>query len=168
VNLPTMRMTLLHTPPFPAPLTRSLLLGALLALAGCASNPATPPAPEPAPAAEAAKPAEAPKPTPVRKAENELGRGVAAYENGDYKTAQQALQQALELGLATPQEQARAYKHLAFMACASRQTDNCKAHFRKALAAYPKLTLSRTEAGHPLWGPVFQQVKAEAASKKNK
>jgi Tfp pilus assembly protein PilF len=163
-----MRPTQLHAIPCrPAALslTRTLLLGAFLALAGCASKPVAPPAPELAPAAEPAKPVEAPKPAPVRKAENELGRGVAAYENGDYKTAQQALQQALELGLSTPQEQARAYKHLAFMACASRQTDSCKAHFRKALAAYPKLTLSRTEAGHPLWGPVFQQVKAEAGKK---
>lgn len=147
------------------------LLPALLLLAGCASQSTAPqPAAEPAPAAatapaEAPKPVEAPKSPAMRKAESELSKGLAAYENGDYKVAAQALQQALDQGLPNKIDQARAYKHLAFIACASRQVEPCKEHFRKALAAYPKLGLSKTEAGHPVWGPAFQQVKAESRKK---
>ncbi|HET7776780.1 MAG TPA: TssQ family T6SS-associated lipoprotein [Azospira sp.] len=154
------------------PLASLLLSAALLTLAGCASQGTTPPAaetaPAPPPAAEAAKPAEPVKTPAARKAETELAKGLGAYDNGDYKVAAQALQQSLELGLPSRLDQARAYKHLAFIACASRQEELCKAHFRKALAAAPKLTLSKTEAGHPVWGPAFQQVKAEAAGKKAK
>jgi len=142
---------------------RLLLIPALLVAGGCATQNTTPTpeAPTPTASTETAKPAEPVKPPAVRKAENELARGLKAYENGDYKTAGQALQQALELGLPNRLDQSRAYKHLAFIACAANQVDQCKGHFRKALAAYPKLTLSKAEAGHPIWGPAFQQVKAE-------
>lgn len=146
----------------------SLLLASLLLLAGCASQTTTPPpAAEPAPAPEA-KPAEPVKTPTARKAENELARGISAYENGDYKSAGQTLQQALDLGLPNRIDQARAYKHLAFIACASRQVDSCKANFRKGLAAYPKLSLTKAESGHPIWGPAFLEVKAESAKKKTK
>ena len=147
----------------------SLLLASLLLLAGCASQTTTPPpAAEPAPPPEATKPAEPVKTPTARKAENELARGISAYENGDYKSAGQTLQQALDLGLPNRIDQARAYKHLAFIACASRQVDSCKANFRKGLAAYPKLSLTKVESGHPIWGPAFLEVKAERTKKKTK
>ena len=146
----------------------SLLLASLLALAGCASQNTPPSAAEPAPPPEAAKPAETVKTPTARKAESELARGISAYENGDYKSAGQTLQQALDLGLPNRIDQARAYKHLAFIACASRQVDSCKANFRKGLAAYPKLSLTKAESGHPIWGPAFLEVKAESAKKKTK
>jgi len=139
-----------------------LLTLPILVFSGCASQ-GTTPAPETAPVAstESAKPAEPVKTPAARKAETELSRGISAYENGDYKIAAQNLQQALDLGLPNRLDQARAYKHLAFIACASNQVELCKSHFRKALAANPKLALSKTEAGHPIWGPAFVQVKAE-------
>jgi hypothetical protein len=34
----------------------------------------------------------------------------------------------------------------------------CEAAFRAARAADPGFVLSRSEAGHPLWGPVYRRV----------
>lgn len=162
----------------PALCTTLLLLSLA---AGCASHPKQPAAPAsgdktvektadkaPEKAAEAPRPVEPVKTQAQRKAEAELARGLAAYDDADYKTAGQALQQALDQGLASRADQAKAYKHLAFIACAGNQVDVCKAHFRKALAANPRLILSKSEAGHPVWGPAFKEVKAERMHKTNK
>lgn len=153
------------------------ILALCLALGACKSKsvqPAEPPV-RPAPAAKPAakpveppiqaKPAEPPPAVPA-KAEARLAAGVKAYEDGDYKTAQQELQGALDQGLANRVARVRANKYLAFVACATGDRDECKAHFRTALAIDPKFQLSKAEAGHPLWGPVFKQVKAEAAARK--
>lgn len=153
-----------------APLLLSLLAAFLGA--GCASNPsasgnrpaaATPTASTEKPAEKApeSRPSEPVKTVAQRKAEAELARGVGAYDNGDYKAAGQSLQLALDQGLASKLDQAKAYKYLAFIACAGNQIDVCKAQFRKALAASPRLALSKAEAGHPVWGPAFKEVKAE-------
>ena len=40
--------------------------------------------------------------------------------------------------------------------------------YRKGLAAYPKLSLTKAESGHPIWGPAFLEVKAESSRKKAK
>ena len=34
----------------------------------------------------------------------------------------------------------------------------CEAAFRAARAADPAFALSRAEAGHPMWGPVYQRA----------
>jgi hypothetical protein len=83
---------------------------------------------------------------------------VRAYDDGQYAVAEAQLQQALQLGLAAPQDRVAAHKHLAFITCASRRTSECETQFRAALRADPAFTLSRSEAGHPLWGPVWQRV----------
>ena len=168
---------------FPKPRQLPALCIALLilSLAGCASHPKQPAAPAssdkaaektadkaPEKASEAPRPVEPVKTVAQRKAEAELARGLAAYEDADYKTAGQALQQALDQGLANRGDQAKAYKHLAFIACAGNQVDLCKTQFRKALKANPRLTLSKSEAGHPVWGPAFKEVKAERMHKTNK
>ena len=169
---------------FPKPRQLPVLCIALLTVllaAGCASTPKQPAAPAssekaadkaadkaPEKVSEAPRSVEPVKTVAQRKAEAELARGLAAYDDADYKTAGQALQQALDQGLARRVDQAKAYKHLAFIACAGNQVEVCKAHFRKALAASPHLTLSRSEAGHPIWGPAFKEVKAERLRKTNK
>lgn len=136
-----------------------------LVLAACAT------APEPAPAPPAREMAEIPahgeapaEDAAVRLAAQNLDQGIRAYENGQYKAARQSLKSALEGPLAAA-DQVTANKLLAFMACADGQRASCKAHFRKALAANPTFTLSRTEAGHPVWGKAFREVKAEKPRK---
>lgn len=95
--------------------------------------------------------------------EQALDAGVADYDNGEYKAAARNLQSALELGL-EPKKQATAYKYLAFIECASGRRLTCKDQFRKAFDADSAFELKPAEAGHPMWGPVYRNVKAEVAS----
>lgn len=87
--------------------------------------------------------------------------GIEHYEGGEYDTAVTELRAALGKGLSFPSDQVQAWKHLAFIHCASGRTSACGAAFRKALDIDPEFELSRAEAGHPMWGPVFTAVKAK-------
>lgn len=154
------------------------VVSALLAvawIAGCAapagSGPdsgaagaAPAPTPLPAPVSSAPSPA-ADKPVePVLGlAEQELVKGFKSYEDGDYKSAARQLQAALNFGLAGRAEQVKAHKYLAFINCVSSRIAACRDEFRKAFALDPQFELEPAEAGHPIWGPVFRAVKAEAA-----
>ncbi len=90
-----------------------------------------------------------------------LGTGLRQYEEGEYVRSAKNLQGALDQGLSDA-ESARAHKHLAFIHCASAREHACRDEFRKALAFAPSLELAPSEAGHPVWGPIFRSVKAEA------
>jgi len=100
---------------------------------------------------------------PLSKGRTALSEGVRLYDDGQHAAAAKNLQSALDLGL-NDRERADAYKHLAFIHCANGRTGPCREDFRKALTADPNLALAPAEAGHPVWGPVFRGVKAEAAS----
>jgi hypothetical protein len=152
---------------------------AALVVAGCASlETAKPPPPAPDPANVAPKPAPppakppppAPKepepPPPPPKSVVDLRKGIASYEDGDYKNAAKAFRAALDGGLPTGAERASAHKYLAFMACVANRRVTCRNEFRSAFAADPRFDLAPAEAGHPTWGPVFRSVKAEVAKKK--
>jgi Tfp pilus assembly protein PilF len=93
------------------------------------------------------------------KAENMLDQGIRAYDDGDYKVATRNIQGALDAGLTT-HSQARAHKYLAFIECSSGQQSDCRTEFKKALEIEPNLELKASEAGNPIWGPVFRSVKA--------
>ncbi len=142
-----------------------LLLAAVLA--GCAPPPPGAPPPDPAAVTGAAPPpAELTPPPPVIKpGADSLAKGLAAYENSQYKMSRTLLRSALDSGLDEP-DQAVANKYLAFIACASSQLTVCKTHFRKVIAIDPEFKLSQTEAGHPVWGKAFRDVKAEQQKKK--
>jgi Tfp pilus assembly protein PilF len=91
----------------------------------------------------------------ARPAEGALLAGLRAYEDAQYPEAERRLNQALQAGLASPKDQAAAHKHLAFIYCTSQRQAQCEAAFRAARAADPAFDLTKPEAGHPLWGPVF-------------
>lgn len=93
-----------------------------------------------------------------RPAERALLDGMRAYEDGQYAQAEAALRQALASGLRSGRDRASAHKLLAFITCTSERMAECEAAFRAARAADPDFALSRPEAGHPLWGPVYRQV----------
>jgi len=126
------------------PLRPGLALVAAGLLAGCASAPA--PVPPPLGLAEVV----------ARPGERALLEGIRAYDDGQYVQAEAALQRALQAGLQSPRDQAHAHKLLAFISCTSERLAACEAAFRAALQADPAFALSRAEAGHPLWGPVYQ------------
>lgn len=104
----------------------------------------------------------------LRKAEQDLSAGIRAYEDGDYKTAPRLLQNALDTGLFLSADKVAAHKYLAFMHCAQSREKLCRNEFRKALELNPDFELSPAETGHPVWGPVFKNLKAEIAKKPQK
>jgi Tfp pilus assembly protein PilF len=95
-----------------------------------------------------------------RPAERALLNGLRAYEDGQYGDAERELQRALAAGLVSAKDRANAQKHLAFVYCTSNRMADCDRAFREALAADPEFALTRAEAGHPLWGPVYRRVTA--------
>jgi Tfp pilus assembly protein PilF len=95
-----------------------------------------------------------------RPAERALLAGLRAYEDGQYKEAEQALGRALDSGLTSARDRATAHKHLAFVYCTSERVAECERAFREALAADPTFALGKAEAGHPQWGPVYRKVTA--------
>jgi Tfp pilus assembly protein PilF len=124
----------------------SLLLLALATLAGCATPPPPPP-----PATGLAEVMERP-------AERALLDGIRAYDDGQYAQAEKSLRQALAVGLQSARDRATAHKLLAFITCSSERVADCQAEFRAARAADASFALSRSEAGHPLWGPVYKSL----------
>ena len=92
-----------------------------------------------------------------RPAEKALLAGVRAYDDAQYPLAEQQFNTALKAGLNSPRDQAAAHKYLAFIYCTSNRMKPCEAAFRAARAADPGFALTKSEAGHPLWGPVYQQ-----------
>ena len=95
-----------------------------------------------------------------RPAERALLTGLRAYEDGQYADAERELKKALDIGLASAKDRASAHKHLAFVYCTSNRASACDQAFREAVAADPEFALSKAEAGHPLWGPVYRRVTA--------
>ena len=94
-----------------------------------------------------------------RPAEGALLNGMRAYDDAQYAQAEQALSGALRAGLASPRDRAAAHKYLAFIYCTSQRLPACEAEFRAARADEPAFGLSKAEAGHPQWGPVWQRVR---------
>jgi Tfp pilus assembly protein PilF len=93
-----------------------------------------------------------------RPAEKALLAGMRAYDDGQYPQAETLLNQALTAGLASPKDRAAAHKYLAFIFCTSNRVPACEAQFRAARGDDPGFALSKAEAGHPQWGPVYQRV----------
>ncbi len=120
-------------------------VAATLLAAGCATRPPPPPPPGLLDLMD-------------RPAERALLEGMRAYDDGQYVAAEAALRKALDAGLANGRDQASAYKLIAFITCTSQRIPQCEAAFRAARTAWPAFALSRSEAGHPLWGPVYQRT----------
>jgi hypothetical protein len=146
-------------------LFRAVPVALLLAAAGCAQMPSETPKQAPA----------APQITEGMlrdRAREQLGLGIKQYEAGDFENAPKNLSAALDHGLLTKPEQSIARKHLAFIHCVSNREAQCRDEFRKAFEIYPDFALTAAEDGHPIWGPVYRNVRTqliaerEAASQK--
>lgn len=140
---------------------QKILLAAIMALGltACMNQPSKPSAAasnQPAPATPTSKPDNT-------KAEDQLASGIGKYDDGDYKNAAKLIQSSLNSGLPSKAAQAKAYKYLAFINCINNKEKTCRDMFKKALSIDPKFSLTPTEAGHPVWGPIFKSAKAESA-----
>ena len=125
-----------------------LLLTATLALTTLLAGCALPPAASPGLMDVAERPAE-----------KALLGGMRAYDDAQYPAAEKLLAQSLKTGLASPRDRAAAHKYLAFIYCTSSRMPACESEFRAARTDDPAFTLSKSESGHPQWGPVWQRVR---------
>lgn len=148
------------------PLVYALLLLPLAAfVAGCQTGPLKdiklfePKPEEPATAVPEAEPAA------TNTAQLKLAVGVSNYDEGNYKSAALNLQDALDAGLPDMHDQVKAHKYLAFMHCAAKREKLCQDEFTLALEINPQFELAPAEAGHPVWGRVFRNVKKAMAAK---
>jgi len=96
-----------------------------------------------------------------RPGERALLAGWRAYDDAQYASAERELNAALAFGLRSGRDRAAAHKLLAFVYCTTRRLEPCEQAFRAARAADPAFALSRAEAGHPLWGPVYLRTAAQ-------
>lgn len=95
-----------------------------------------------------------------RPAEKALLAGMRAYDDAQYPQAEKLLNDSLRTGLASGRDRAVAHKHLAFIYCTSERLPACETAFRAARGDDPVFVLSKSEAGHPQWGPVWRKVSA--------
>src|SRR5690349_4587410 len=144
-------------------IARFLPVAALLLLAACAEMPKFGAA-QP----EAQKPA-APQITEDMlrdRAKEQLLAGVKFYEAGEFDSAQKSLTSSLEHGLLPKPDQARARKLLAFIHCVLGREALCRDEFRKAFEIYPDFQLTAAEDGHPIWGPVYRNVRTQLVAER--
>ena len=147
------------------PLSRILPIALALLLAGCAELPKLL---QPAPEAAAPK-AAAPQITEESlrdRARNQLALGVKQYEAGEYDAAQKSLTASLDHGLLSKVDQSRARKLLAFIHCGSGREAACRDEFRKAFEINPEFSLTVAEDGHPIWGPVYRNVRTQLVAER--
>lgn len=138
------------------------LLAALSLAAGCAQfQQATQPSAAPRPAA--------PQITEEMlraRATEQLAQGQRQYEAGEYDNAARNLQAALDHGLLSKSEQSRARKLIAFIHCLGGREALCRDEFRKAFEIYPEFALTPAEDGHPIWGPVYRNVRTQLVAER--
>jgi hypothetical protein len=143
----------------PIPSKRTMALAAALLVAACAEMPKLGGEQKPA----------APQITESslrERAQQQLADGVKQYDAGDYDNAVKSLTASLEHGLLSKPDQARARKLLAFSHCVSNREVLCRDEFRKAFEIYPEFALTPAEDGHPIWGPIYRNVRTQLVAER--
>ena len=95
------------------------------------------------------------------RAREQLAQGIKQYESGDFENAQKSFTGSLEHGMLPKAEQSNARKYLAFIHCAANREAQCRDEFRKAFEINPDFALTPAEDGHPIWGPVYRNVRTQ-------
>lgn len=134
---------------------------ALLAAAGCQQLQSIGEPSKPAPAAP-----QITEDMLRERAREQLANGVKQYDAGDYDNAMKSLTGALEHGMLSKADQSRARKYLAFTHCVSGREQPCRDEFRRAFEINPEFALTPAEDGHPIWGPVYRDVRTRLISER--
>ena len=131
---------------------------AVLVLSACTTAPKDAPQPPNLVASAPAVAVVAPAASVLAPADGALAQGLKAYQAAQYTIAETQFNTALQAGLTAPADVATAQKHLAFIYCTSRRETACAKAFKAARAADPGFALTKAEAGHPMWGPVYRKA----------
>lgn len=155
-------------------------MAAVWFLAGCESVPPKPAEPEPAHASTAvaepeppvapstraerieAEPSETSENAALTDVERRFAEGLGKYNDGSYADAIRIFREPV-FKRAWPELQIKSLKYLAFSYCVNNNVNQCRATFVQLLRVDPAFELSSAESGHPGWGPIFKQAKADAA-----
>lgn len=140
---------------------RSIALAAGLLAAACAEMPKFGGGETPKPAAP-----QITESSLRERAQEQLATGVKQYDAGDYDNAVKSLSASLEHGLLSKADQARARKLLAFTHCVSGREVQCRDEFRRAFEIYPDFALTAAEDGHPIWGPIYRNVRTQLVAER--
>jgi hypothetical protein len=89
-----------------------------------------------------------------------FAEGLDFYDKGQYLSAIKKFRSP-QLSKAWPELRVRALKYLAFSYCLINRLRQCKKTFEETLQIDPNFDLKPSERDHPMWGPVFQQVRSE-------
>jgi hypothetical protein len=95
------------------------------------------------------------------RAREQLAQGIRQYEAGDFESAFKNLTASLDHGLLSKSDQSIARKHIAFIHCVSNREVLCRDEFRKAFEINTDFSLTTAEDGHPIWGPIYRNVRAQ-------
>ncbi|MEW6025021.1 MAG: TssQ family T6SS-associated lipoprotein [Pseudomonadota bacterium] len=101
----------------------------------------------------------------TRKAATTMIEGMQLYDNGNYKDAIEKFS-APEIDAAPDPLHVEALKYAAFSYCLIENYRRCRLAFEQAFSIDAGFNLLPSEAGHPMWGPVFEEAKG--ASDKNR
>jgi len=100
------------------------------------------------------------------RANEQLAAGIKQYDAGEYDAAVKSLTDSLDHGMLTKADQSRARKYLAFSHCVSGREQQCRGEFRKAFEINPDFALTPAEDGHPIWGPIYRDVRTQLISER--
>jgi tetratricopeptide (TPR) repeat protein len=140
-------------------IVRVTLASLLITVTGCAMLAPTPP-PKAAPAPEPTVPPR------TERAMANLAEGLKRYDAGNFDEAKTSFLLAADSGVLSTAQQLDARKHMAFIYALQNRESSAREEFEKAFALDAKFELTPAEAGHPKWGPVYRQVKAEFANRR--
>ena len=96
-----------------------------------------------------------------KRADEQLAQGIAQYQAGEFDNAIRTLTASLEHGMLSKVDQSRARKFLAFSHCVQGRDVPCRAEFRRAFEINSEFVLTAAEDGHPIWGPVYRDVRTQ-------
>ncbi len=96
-----------------------------------------------------------------------LAEGLKRYEAGNFEEAKTSFLLGVDSGLLTTPQLLNARKHMAFIYVLQNRQPSAREEFEKAFTLDAKFELTPAEAGHPAWGPIYRQVKAEIELRRN-
>ncbi|HEX7643084.1 MAG TPA: TssQ family T6SS-associated lipoprotein [Burkholderiaceae bacterium] len=95
-------------------------------------------------------------------AQHKLAAGVKEYQAGQFKEAAATLDAALKEGLPQKSDEILARKYAAFSYCLEGHATQCRAEFHAIFALDANFELLPSEAGHPVWSPIYRREQAAA------